>query len=291
VSRGGPARAACYQAPGTGRVPRGPLGARVGGQGVGEGTGVGGVQWPIPGHVTRLVGLAQPGGQGKGEVDPAGHAQDAAGLVIAAGWATSAARAISAGRAVTIWAAGWAARVGWAGIWVVLAWAGGQQGADGSAGEQSEVDLGAQGIQGAVGSGGLELFGQGGEVGVGGQHRGWRQVPPGQRRRPGRLAPAFDPAFAQRLLFAPARGGGVGGQHRAAGGRPQLPGGQPRRGPGDRGVHRRRVLAGQAGGLISDHLGPGQVDVPGAQRGAGSGQAAQADREVEEMVGGVASER
>jgi len=50
------------------------------------------------------------------------------------------------------------------------------------------------------------------------------------------------------------------------------------------------VLIGQAGGLIGDDLGPRQVDVPGCQGGAGGGQAAQADREVEEMVAGAVSQ-
>ena len=137
----------------------------------------------------------------------------------------------------------------------------------------------------------FELFGEGGEVGVGGQHRGRGQVPPSQRGGPGGLGPAFDPGLAQGLFLAPAGGGGVGGQHRAAGRGAQLPGGLAGGGADDRLLHRGGVLAGEAGELLGDDLGAGRVDVPGGQRGPGGGQAAQRDGELQDAGGGPPGQR
>ena len=53
--------------------------AGVGGQGVGEFPGVGGVEWPVSGGVARFLGDAEPGGQGQGQVDAAPGAGAGAG--------------------------------------------------------------------------------------------------------------------------------------------------------------------------------------------------------------------
>src|SRR5260370_372925 len=63
---------------------------------------------------------------------------------------------------------------------LVGAGVGGQQGGRRGAGEESEVDPGAQDVQGAGGSGGFELLGQGGEVVICSQDRGRGQISAGQ---------------------------------------------------------------------------------------------------------------
>jgi hypothetical protein len=50
------------------------------------------------------------------------------------------------------------------------------------------------------------------------------------------------------------------------------------------------VLIGQAGEFVGDDLGAGQVDVASGQGGTGGGQAMQGGREVQEAVGGAASQ-
>jgi len=72
----------------------------------------------------------------------------------------------------------------------------------------------------------------------------------------------------------------VGGDHGTAGGRSQLPRCLARCGAGDDLIHGGGVPIGEPGDLVGDHLGAGQVDVAGSQRGAGCGQPAERDRQV-----------
>ena len=50
------------------------------------------------------------------------------------------------------------------------------------------------------------------------------------------------------------------------------------------------MLIGQAGEFVGDDLGAGQVDVASGQGGTGGGQAMQRGREVQQAVGGAASQ-
>jgi len=101
------------------------------------------------------------------------------------------------------------------------------------------------------------------------------------------LVPAFDPCILLGALLAPARGAGIGGQHRAAGGGAQLPGGLARRRTGDGMLNRNRVIIAEPRDLVGHHHGPGQVDVPGGERLAGQRQAAQGDGKIKHPVRGA----
>src|SRR5215472_10347887 len=374
-----------------------PLGAGVSGEPVGDGTGIGGVQRPVSGHVAGGVGLAEPGGQGHSEVHPPDHgaaqpgpaavtgptdvtrpaaagpttvtrptgvtgptavtgptdvtgptaiaagasaagptaagtsatvgrggtgvagtgavtgiaarvgritgagavagtvarAGRAAGAGVVAGTAVSVGRVAGAGAVAGVGGAAaeptarWAVRAGLA--WEVLP-GGGEQGGGWGAGEQGEVDLGAQGVQGALRPGRLQLFGQGGQVGISGQHSCGGQIAPGQRGGARGLGPAFHPGLPERLFLAGAGGGGVGGQHRPADGQPQLARRLPGGSADDRLFDGGGVLAGEAGEFVGDDFGAGQVDVAGGEGGADGGQAVQRGREVEQVVGGAAGQ-
>jgi hypothetical protein len=52
-------------------------------------------------------------------------------------------------------------------------------------------------------------------------------------------------------------------------------------------LHGCRVLVAESGDLIGDHHGAGQVDVPGSERSAGEGQAAQRDSQAEHLIRGA----
>jgi hypothetical protein len=129
------------------------------------------------------------------------------------------------------------------------------------------------------------LFGQGGEVGVGGQHVGGWKIAAGQSGRAGWFGPALDPCLALGLFLTVAGSGGIGGQHRPVSGAAQLPGGLTWGGAEHRPLNGGGVLVGEPGEFLSDHYGPGHVDVSGGQGRAGHRQAAQADRQIKQLVG------
>src|SRR5262249_17182394 len=162
-----------------------------------------------------------------------------------------------------------------------------QQGADGGAGEQGEERLGAQSVHSAGDTGGLKLPGQGGEVLIGGQDRRGGKVASRQGGGPGMLVPALDPGSLLGALLAPPGSAGSGGQHRAAGGGTQLPGGLAWRRTGDVMLNGSRVLVIEPRDLVGDHHGPGQVDVPGGERLAGQRQTAQGNGKIKHSVRGA----
>jgi hypothetical protein len=122
---------------------------------------------------------------------------------------------------------------------------------------------------------------------IGSQDRGRGQVAAGEGRSAGVFVPAFDPGLPQGLLLASAGGGGIGGDHRAAGGAAQLPGGLARRSTDHGLLGRGGVLVGEPGDLVGDHDRTGHVDVPSGQRLTGRGQAAQRQSQVQNPVAGA----
>ena len=146
-------------------------------------------------------------------------------------------------------------------------------------------------LQGAFGSGVLEIPGGGINVAVGGQHARWRQVAAGQRPGPGGLGPAFDPGVPLRLLPAFARGTGVEGEHGAVQHPAQLPGGQPGRVRGDERGDRGGLDVTEAGELIGEDDRAGQVDPPGRQRRRHGGQPHHRGGEADQPVRGPAGQR
>src|SRR6516165_12662052 len=77
-----------------------PVGAGPGGEDVGQGAGVGGVQRPVPGHVPGCLRLAEPGGQRQGEVYPAGSLALRTRPAVVCGPVAVAGPAVAAGLAV-----------------------------------------------------------------------------------------------------------------------------------------------------------------------------------------------
>ena len=166
----------------------------------------------------------------------------------------------------------------------------GEEGHRALAGEQGEVNPGAQLVQRALGAAGLQPAGQRVDVLIRRDHVGGRQVPSGQRAGARGLGPGLHPGVLLGLLAPPDGGGGVDGQHRAADGGAQLPGGLTRRQGQDPRFDGGRIGVAQAAGLLGDHRRPGPVELPGPQRRGGAGQPGQGGGDAGEPGRGPAGQ-
>ena len=138
--------------------------------------------------------------------------------------------------------------------------------------EEPEVGVGAQQVDAAAGAGGLHGAGQGGEAGHrgGGVHGGQVHAGQGGGVMLGRVQADPGPPLGRLPAFLGTLG--VGQDHGAGDGGAELAVGLPACGGQHLVLDGAGEVVGKDGGGLGDDPGPGQVDVPGQQRGTGGGQ-------------------
>ena len=264
-----------------------PAGLWVVGHSRAEVTAVVGGQWAEPGYLAGCVLQAEPRTQWHGQVDHARH-----GRYIRPASARRRTGPVRARRKIGL--AGWAwvgRRAGAAGgrVWLLLA--GRQQRGGGHAAEQGDEQAGADLVGGASQPCGPQSASQGGNVLVGGDHRGRGKVTACERGRAGVLVPAFDAGFPLCLLLPLPGGTRIGGEYRPPGRRSHLRGGLSGCSNQDVLLHSGRVVIVKPDRLVGDDAHAGKIDHPGFERPGRQGQAPQCHGQVQHAPGAATGQR